>query len=77
MGEVTVPVNGRSFAITCDDGQEPRIRRLAQYVDAKVAEFVSSMRKTVLEYCGGRPHDDMTMLVLRAGDPPLPDRGTL
>ncbi len=43
MGEVTVPVNGRSFAITCDDGQEPRIRRLAQYVDAKVAEFVSSI----------------------------------
>ena len=42
-GQVTVPVNGRSFAITCDDGQEPRIRRLAQYVDAKVAEFVSSI----------------------------------
>ena len=43
MGRVTVPVNGRSFTITCDDGQEPRIRRLAQYVDAKVAEFVSSI----------------------------------
>ena len=41
MGQVTVPVNGRSFTITCDDGQEPRIRRLAQYVDAKVAEFVA------------------------------------
>jgi len=43
MGQVTVPVNGRSFTITCDDGQEPRIRGLAQYVDAKVAEFVSSI----------------------------------
>jgi cell division protein ZapA len=43
MGQVIVPVNGRSFKITCDDGQEPRIRRLAQYVDAKVAEFVSSI----------------------------------
>jgi len=43
MGQVTVAVNGRSFAITCDDGQEPRIRRLAQYVDAKVAEFVGSV----------------------------------
>jgi cell division protein ZapA len=41
MGQVTVPVNGRSFTITCDDGEEPRIRRLAQYVDAKVAEFVA------------------------------------
>jgi cell division protein ZapA len=43
MGQVTVPVNGRSFTITCDDGQETRIRRLAQYVDAKVAEFVASV----------------------------------
>jgi cell division protein ZapA len=42
MGQVTVPVNGRSFTITCDDGQETRIRRLAQYVDAKVGEFVAS-----------------------------------
>ena len=43
MGQVSVPVNGRSYAITCDDGQETRIRRLAQYVDAKVAEFVRSV----------------------------------
>jgi cell division protein ZapA len=40
MGEVSVSVNGRSFKIACDDGQEPRIRRLAQYVDAKVGDFV-------------------------------------
>jgi cell division protein ZapA len=40
MGQVSVPVNGRFYEITCDDGQEIRIRRLAQYVDAKVAEFV-------------------------------------
>jgi cell division protein ZapA len=43
MGQVSVPVNGRSYAITCDDGQEARIRRLAQYVDAKVGEFVASV----------------------------------
>ena len=43
MGQVSVPVNGRSFTISCDDGQEPRIRRLAQYVDAKVGEFVASV----------------------------------
>ncbi|MBV8507591.1 MAG: cell division protein ZapA [Alphaproteobacteria bacterium] len=43
MGQVSVPVNGRSYAITCDDGQETRIRRLAQYVDAKVAGFVGSV----------------------------------
>ena len=43
MGQVSVPVNGRSYALSCDDGQETRIRRLAQYVDAKVAEFVGSV----------------------------------
>src|SRR5947207_14310103 len=43
MGQVSVPVNGRSYAITCDDGQEARIRRLAQYVDAKVGHFVASI----------------------------------
>jgi cell division protein ZapA len=43
MGQVSVPVNGRSFAISCDDGQEPRIRRLAQYVGAKVGEFVADV----------------------------------
>ena len=43
MGQVTVPVNGRSYTISCDDGQEGRIRRLAQYVDAKVGEFVGTV----------------------------------
>ena len=43
MGQVSVPVNGRPFTISCEDGQEPRIRRLAQYVDAKVAGFVADV----------------------------------
>ncbi len=43
MSEVSVSVNGRSFKIACEDGQEPRIRRLAQYVDAKVGEFVANV----------------------------------
>jgi cell division protein ZapA len=43
MGQVSVPVNGRSYAISCDDGQETRIRRLAQYVDAKVNGFVANL----------------------------------
>jgi hypothetical protein len=28
------------------------------------------MQKAVLEFCGGQLRDDMTMLVLRAGEPP-------
>ncbi len=43
MGQVVVKVNGRDFALSCADGQEPRIRRLAQYVDAKIAEFVKNL----------------------------------
>ena len=43
MGQVNLTINSRPFAVTCDDGQEGRIRRLGQYVDAKVAEFVGSV----------------------------------
>src|SRR5215471_3847584 len=43
MGQVSLTINGRPFALTCDDGQEARIRRLGQYVDAKVAEFVKNV----------------------------------
>jgi cell division protein ZapA len=43
MGQVSLTVNGRAFAVTCEDGQESRIRRLGQYIDAKVADFVRSV----------------------------------
>ena len=40
MGEIVVTVNGRAFPLNCADGEEPRIRRLAQYVDVKIGDFV-------------------------------------
>jgi cell division protein ZapA len=43
MGQVVVKVNGRDFPLSCADGQEPRIRRLAQYVDAKVGDFTKAL----------------------------------
>jgi cell division protein ZapA len=43
MGQLSLTVNGRPFMVTCDDGQEARIRQLGQYIDAKVAEFVRSL----------------------------------
>src|SRR3981081_408244 len=43
MGEVVVKINGRDFPLSCADGQEPRTRRLAQYVDGKIAEFSKSL----------------------------------
>ena len=43
MSQIAVTVNGRPFTIACEDGQEPRIRRLAQYVDGKVGEFAKGL----------------------------------
>jgi len=43
MTQLVVKINGRDFAIVCADGQEPRLRSLAQYVDAKVGEFASEL----------------------------------
>jgi cell division protein ZapA len=40
MGEIIVTVNGRAFPLNCADGEEPRLRRLAQYVDGKISDFV-------------------------------------
>ncbi len=43
MSQVAVTVNSHPYKIICDEGQEPRIRRLAQYVDARVGEFVKGV----------------------------------
>ena len=43
MGQVVVKVNGRDFPLSCADGQEGRTRRLAQYVDGKVADFAKGL----------------------------------
>ena len=43
MAHVSLTVNGRTFALSCEDGQETRIRKLGQYVEAKVAKFVDSL----------------------------------
>jgi len=43
MGQVVVKVNGRDFALSCADGEEPRTRLLAQYVDARVGEFTKTV----------------------------------
>jgi cell division protein ZapA len=43
MALVSLKVNGRDFPVNCEDGQEARLRRLAQYIDSKVADFAKSM----------------------------------
>jgi cell division protein ZapA len=42
MAEIVVTVNGRAFPLNCADGEEPRIRRLAQYVDGKIGDFIKT-----------------------------------
>jgi cell division protein ZapA len=43
VSDLAVTVNGHIHTISCDDGQEPRLRRLAQLVDARVGEFVAAV----------------------------------
>jgi cell division protein ZapA len=41
--DLVVTVNGHLHTVSCDDGQEPRLRRLAQQVDARVGEFAAAV----------------------------------
>jgi cell division protein ZapA len=41
MAQVKVHINGRSYEIACDDGEESNVQQLGQYVDEKVGELVS------------------------------------
>ena len=43
MAQVSITINGRGYQIACDDGQEEHLRRLAAYVDRRVAELVAAM----------------------------------
>ena len=43
MGQVAVTINGRSYEVACDDGQEDHLVRLASYLDKKMAELVTSV----------------------------------
>lgn len=39
MAEISIIINGRSYGIACDDGQEKRVQELARYVDARLREI--------------------------------------
>ena len=43
MAQVTVSVNGKSYQVACDDGQEERVRGLAKHLDEKVAVFAQKL----------------------------------
>src|SRR3546814_7877681 len=35
---ISLTVHGRSYQVTCDDGQESHLMKLAQHIDRKMAE---------------------------------------
>jgi len=43
MPEVHLTVNGRSYPVSCEPGEETRLKELAQYLDRKTQEFVSKL----------------------------------
>jgi len=43
MAVVDVMVNGRTYPVACDDGQEDHLIDLAQYIDKRVAELAKTM----------------------------------
>lgn len=42
MGEVNLTINGRSFGVSCDDGQEQRVVDLGHYVDSRLKEIAGA-----------------------------------
>lgn len=43
MAQVSVSVNGRRYEISCDDGQEAHVFRLAEEIDRRVGQLVASV----------------------------------
>ncbi|WP_114394356.1 cell division protein ZapA [Oleisolibacter albus] len=39
MPRVEVTLNGKPYALACEDGQEPRLRELAAYVDSRLRQL--------------------------------------
>lgn len=56
MAEVNLAIHGKTYGVSCDDGQEDRVSELGQYVDARLREIVSS----------GAASNDSHLLVLTA-----------
>ena len=43
MAQVDVTINDRAYRIACDDGQDGHVSQLAEYLDSRVQELVSSV----------------------------------
>ncbi len=43
MVEVDIRVNGRDYRVTCEDGQEDRLHKLAAYFDKQVSHLAAEL----------------------------------
>ncbi|MDX1739476.1 MAG: cell division protein ZapA [Alphaproteobacteria bacterium] len=43
MSQLTIVVNGRSYSIACDDGQEEHLRKLGSFYSERVEELAGAM----------------------------------
>lgn len=43
MAIVTLTINGRSYEMTCDDGQESHLTKLAEHIDERVQELAGAV----------------------------------
>ena len=43
MSQVEIRVNGRQYRITCEEGQEDRLQRLAAFLDKRVSGMSSDL----------------------------------
>ena len=43
MAQITLKINDRSYEMTCDDGQEDHLRKLAAHVDERMQELASTV----------------------------------
>jgi len=45
MSQVNVTINGRQFRMACEDGEEARLSRLAEDLDASIAKLSETKEK--------------------------------
>ena len=43
MAQITLKINDRSYEMTCDDGQEEHLRKLAEHVDERMRQLADSV----------------------------------
>lgn len=43
MSQISLTVHGRSYEVTCDDGQESHLLQLANHIDRRMAELENSV----------------------------------